>query len=94
MVVTGTLYFILDHSKLQALKKWSFANYLQYPAMCALSVRCWYRIFHIPPYQANNLHPVDLNGKADPYIVVKCGRKDINDKENRINNQLNPVFGR
>ena len=44
--------------------------------------------------QATDLHPVDLNGKADPYLVLKCGSHKIIDKENKISNQLNPVFGR
>jgi len=44
--------------------------------------------------QATDLYPVDLNGKADPYIVLQCGRVKINDKINRQDNQLNPVFGR
>ena len=41
-----------------------------------------------------DLHPVDVNGMADPYLVVKCGRREINDKENRQNNKLNPIFGK
>ena len=43
---------------------------------------------------AKDLHPADLNGKADPYLVVKLGSKTINDVENYIPKQLNPVFGR
>ena len=45
-------------------------------------------------FQAKNLHPVDFNGKADPYLVLKCGRKEFNDKVNKQNNILDPVFGR
>lgn len=41
-----------------------------------------------------DLHPVDFNGMADPYIVLHCGKQKIVDKEHKINNQLNPVFGR
>ncbi|XP_072153878.1 otoferlin [Bemisia tabaci] len=44
--------------------------------------------------KANDLHPMDLNGKADPYIVLQLGSKKINDKDNYISKQLNPVFGK
>ncbi|KAF2368428.1 C2 domain [Trinorchestia longiramus] len=44
--------------------------------------------------KALDLHPMDLNGKADPYIVVQLGNKKISDKENYISKQLNPVFGK
>ncbi|KAI4470846.1 fer-1-like [Holotrichia oblita] len=44
--------------------------------------------------KANDLHPMDLNGKADPYIILQLGSKRISDKENYISKQLNPVFGK
>ncbi|PVD23896.1 hypothetical protein C0Q70_17171 [Pomacea canaliculata] len=44
--------------------------------------------------KANDLHPADINGKADPYLVIRLGSKVINDKENYISKQLNPVFGK
>ncbi|KAK4312408.1 hypothetical protein Pmani_016177 [Petrolisthes manimaculis] len=44
--------------------------------------------------RAYDLHPMDLNGKADPYIVVQLGGKKVSDKENYISKQLNPVFGK
>lgn len=44
--------------------------------------------------RAYDLHPMDLNGKADPYIVVQLGSKKVSDKENYISKQLNPVFGK
>ncbi|KAG5866594.1 hypothetical protein JTB14_013113 [Gonioctena quinquepunctata] len=44
--------------------------------------------------KANDLHPMDLNGKADPYIVLQLGSKRISDKENYISKQLNPLFGK
>ncbi|XP_047105001.1 otoferlin-like [Schistocerca piceifrons] len=44
--------------------------------------------------KATDLHPMDLNGKADPYIVLQLGNKRISDKENYISKQLNPVFGK
>ena len=44
--------------------------------------------------KASDLHPMDLNGKADPYVVLQLGNKRISDKENYISKQLNPVFGK
>ncbi|XP_008199102.2 otoferlin isoform X1 [Tribolium castaneum] len=44
--------------------------------------------------KANDLHPMDLNGKADPYVVIQLGSKRISDKDNYISKQLNPVFGK
>ncbi|CAM4651752.1 unnamed protein product [Leuciscus chuanchicus] len=44
--------------------------------------------------RATDLHPADINGKADPYIAIKLGNSDIKDKENYISKQLNPVFGK
>lgn len=44
--------------------------------------------------QATDLHPADINGKADPYISIKLGRSEVKDKENYISKQLNPVFGK
>lgn len=46
------------------------------------------------PSQATDLHPADINGKADPYIAIRLGKTDIRDKENYISKQLNPVFGK
>ena len=42
-----------------------------------------------------DLHPADLNGKCDPYLIVKMGRSvEINDKANKKMRTLNPTFGR
>ena len=44
--------------------------------------------------KANDLHPMDINGKADPYLVLQLGSKRISDKENYVSKQLNPIFGK
>lgn len=44
--------------------------------------------------KANDLHPMDINGKADPYLLLQLGSKRISDKENYVSKQLNPVFGK
>ncbi|XP_012269850.2 otoferlin isoform X2 [Athalia rosae] len=44
--------------------------------------------------KANDLHPCDLNGKADPYVVLQLGGKRLSDKDSYISKQLNPVFGK
>ncbi|XP_038103984.1 otoferlin isoform X1 [Culex quinquefasciatus] len=44
--------------------------------------------------KGTDLHPMDLNGKADPYVVLQLGSKRISDKENYVSKQLNPVFGK
>ncbi|XP_075939992.1 otoferlin [Anarhichas minor] len=44
--------------------------------------------------RAADLHPADINGKADPYVVIKLGKSEVKDKENYISKQLNPVFGK
>jgi len=43
--------------------------------------------------KVTNLAPADLNGKADPYVVVSAGRELRDTKERYIPKQLNPVFG-
>jgi len=44
--------------------------------------------------KSTDLHPMDLNGKADPYVILQLGSKKISDKENYVSKQLNPVFGK
>ena len=51
-------------------------------------------LVHVYIVKANDLHPMDLNGKADPYIVLQFGSKRVSDKENYVSKQLNPVFGK
>uniref|UniRef100_A0A8C9VL99 Otoferlin n=1 Tax=Scleropages formosus TaxID=113540 RepID=A0A8C9VL99_SCLFO len=56
-------------------------------------VLCCFTIYTSLIY-ATDLHPADINGKADPYISIKLGKTEIKDKENYISKQLNPVFGK
>ncbi|XP_071835905.1 otoferlin-like isoform X3 [Apostichopus japonicus] len=44
--------------------------------------------------KANDLHPTDVGGKADPYVFTQLGKQKQNDKENYISKNLNPVFGK
>lgn len=44
--------------------------------------------------KGTELHPMDLNGKADPYVVLQLGSKRVSDKDNYVSKQLNPVFGK
>ncbi|XP_037936219.1 otoferlin-like [Teleopsis dalmanni] len=44
--------------------------------------------------KGTDLHPMDLNGKADPYVVLHLGNKRISDKDNYVSKQLNPIFGK
>lgn len=44
--------------------------------------------------KATDLHPMDFNGKSDPYVVLHLGSKRISDKENYVSKQLNPIFGK
>jgi hypothetical protein len=41
-----------------------------------------------------NLKPKDLNGRADPYLCLTFNQQVINDKDNAVMAQVNPVFGR
>lgn len=44
--------------------------------------------------KGTDLHPMDMNGKADPYVVLQMGGKRISDKDNYVSKQLNPIFGK
>lgn len=58
-------------------------------------VLCMCKVLTKPNFsQATDLHPADINGKADPYIAIKLGKSEVKDKENYISKQLNPVFGK
>ena len=59
----------------------------------AYSTLCWVcldTIYFLDPPRCLNLHPMDANGKADPYVVCILGQKKHKDKENYISKQLNP----
>ncbi|KAK3744957.1 hypothetical protein QZH41_000287 [Actinostola sp. cb2023] len=45
-------------------------------------------------FKALDLHPSDVNGKADPYLVVTLGKHKVRDRDNYVSKQLNPTFGR
>ena len=45
--------------------------------------------------QGIDLQPRDLDGKSDPYIKIKIGNTEvIDDKDNYIPSNLNPIFGK
>ena len=44
--------------------------------------------------QGIDLQPQCQDGEVDPYIKVRIRNTTINDKENYVSNNLNPVFGR
>ncbi|RWS20047.1 otoferlin-like protein [Leptotrombidium deliense] len=44
--------------------------------------------------RAFDVKPKDIGGKADLYPIIKVGKQRLNDRENYIPNQLNPIFGR
>uniref|UniRef100_A0AAY4BDG2 Otoferlin n=1 Tax=Denticeps clupeoides TaxID=299321 RepID=A0AAY4BDG2_9TELE len=68
---------------------YSFVHILNIPHNDPINVLV--RVFVV---RATDLHPADINGKADPYIVIKLGKTELKDKENYISKQLNPVFGK
>lgn len=43
--------------------------------------------------KATNLAPMDPNGKADPYLVLRMGQQKNDTKDRYIPKQLHPVFG-
>ncbi|XP_075247387.1 otoferlin-like isoform X2 [Convolutriloba macropyga] len=59
------------------------------PAMDPLPIVA--RIYVI---SAVNLHPMDTNGKADPYLQVALGKQAKNTKEDYVSKNLNPTFGK
>ena len=45
-------------------------------------------------FQGIDLEPRDPDGKSDPYIKISIGRKVIDDKDNYVPGDLNPIFGK
>lgn len=43
---------------------------------------------------AVGLTPLDFGGNVDPYLMIKCGKTTISDKDRYLVKELNPVFGR
>lgn len=43
---------------------------------------------------AIGLTPLDFGGSVDPYLVIKCGKTSICDKDKYIRRNVNPIFGR
>ncbi|XP_050683960.1 otoferlin-like [Leptidea sinapis] len=85
--------------------KWPLSNDLDYQSTLGFDpsngffqgvpsnepIRVLVRIYIV---KAMDLHPMDYNGKADPYIVLHLGSRRLSDKEHYQSKQLNPVFGR
>ena len=52
---------------------------------------CLVRVYII---RAIDLQPTDSNGKSDPYIEIELGKTCVDNREERIPNTTNPVFGK
>ncbi|CAF0790229.1 unnamed protein product, partial [Didymodactylos carnosus] len=52
---------------------------------------CIVRIYII---RAFDLQPKDTNGKSDPYIEIELGRTKLDNRDERIPNTTNPMFGK
>ncbi|XP_015255274.1 PREDICTED: myoferlin-like [Cyprinodon variegatus] len=52
---------------------------------------CLVRIYVV---RAIDLQPKDNNGRCDPYIKISVGRNTLDDRDNYLPNNINPVFGR
>lgn len=49
------------------------------------------RIYCVKAYQ---IKPKDWSGKSDAYVVIKMGKQEINDRNNHVAKQINPIIGR
>lgn len=65
-----------------------FCTFIVYTLYCIFKKMCTF------VFKATDLHPADINGKADPYIAIRMGKTEVKDKENYISKQLNPLFGK
>ena len=52
---------------------------------------CIIRVYII---RAIDLQPTDSNGKSDPYIEIELGKTKIDNRDERIPNTTNPIFGK
>ena len=52
---------------------------------------CLIRVYII---RGIDLQPKDSNGKSDPYIEIQIGKTRIDNRDERIPNTTNPVFGK
>ncbi|CAF3822313.1 unnamed protein product [Adineta steineri] len=52
---------------------------------------CIVRVYII---RATDLQPTDSNGKSDPYIEIELGKTRIDNRDERIPNTTNPIFGK
>ncbi|CAF1425575.1 unnamed protein product [Adineta ricciae] len=52
---------------------------------------CIVRVYII---RAIDLQPTDSNGKSDPYIEIELGKTRIDNRDEKIPNTTNPIFGK
>ena len=52
---------------------------------------CIVRIYVI---KADDLQPNDPNGLADPYVVIKLGKKSCDNRDSYVPNSLSPSWGK
>ncbi len=52
---------------------------------------CLIRVYII---RGIDLQPKDSNGKSDPYIEIQLGKIRIDNRDERISNTTNPIFGK
>ncbi len=43
---------------------------------------------------AKDIHPINDDGFSDPYLLVKLGDQVRNERENHLDKNLNPRFGK
>jgi hypothetical protein len=51
-------------------------------------------IIRVYVIKGNQLRPLDVNGKSDPYLVVSIGDQKLGNSEDCVKNNVNPIFGR
>ena len=67
----------------------TLGSFKKLPTQDPVNVLC--RVYIV---KAIDLHPTDMDGKADPYVRIKVGSQSIVDRANFVPKQLNPAFGR